>query len=79
LPFLSPKRLNQRNFHYQYCNHNDIHKFFLLHTYIENAKNYCNEKIIKVKIAIKDIGAIVRKENKIRCFKFKVIEEVKDQ
>ena len=44
--------------------------------YYKDAKSYCNQKIIKVKIAIKDIGVIVREENKIRCFKFEVLEEV---
>ena len=40
-------------------------------------RKYCNEKIILVKIYIKDIGAIVHKGGKIRCFKFKVMEEIK--
>jgi hypothetical protein len=78
------------NFHYQYevgktyeshcdCNCNDDSSFGLSAWNIEKAKEYCDEKIIKVKIAIKDIGAIVREENKIRCFKFEVLEEVKEQ
>jgi len=36
-----------------------------------------NEKIIKVQIAINDLGAIVHSGNKLRCSKFKVLEEIK--
>ena len=78
------------NFQYKYeigktyeshcdCNINDKNSFGLSAWNLKNAKIYCNEKILKVKIAIKDIGAIVRKENKIRCFKFEVMEEVKGE
>ena len=76
------------NFQYKYevgktyeshcdCNIDDENSFGLSVWDFENAKAYCNEKIIKVKIAIEDIGVIVRKEKKIRCFKFEVLEEVK--
>ena len=34
-------------------------------------------KLLKVKINIEDIGAIVHSGNKIRCFKFEVVKEVK--
>ena len=44
---------------------------------LKDAKNYCNEKIILVKIYLKDIGAIVHDGGKIRCFKFKVMKELK--
>ena len=43
---------------------------------LKGAKEYCNKKIIKVQIAIKDLGAIVHSGNKLRCFKFKVLGEV---
>jgi hypothetical protein len=40
----------------------------------KDALNYhCDGKLLKVKIAIKDIGAIVRDSNKIRCTKFKIL------
>ncbi len=42
----------------------------------EMAKEYCNEKIIKVKIYYKDVARIVNNGSKIRCTKFEVIEEV---
>jgi len=43
---------------------------------LNEAKAYCNDKIILVKIYLKDIGAVAHDGNKIRCFKFKVMEEV---
>ena len=38
-------------------------------------KYYPGGKILKVKIAIKDIGAIVHKNQKIRCRKLTVLQE----
>jgi hypothetical protein len=38
---------------------------------------YSKGKLLKVKIAIKDIGAIVYDLNKIRCTKFEILEEVR--
>lgn len=75
------------NFQYQYlvgntyeshCNANiDKEISFGLSAWtLEEAKRYCDEKIIKVKIHINDIKALVNNSNKIRCSKFKVIEEV---
>ena len=58
------------------CNVNDDFSFGLSAWTLESAKKYCDEKIIKVQIAIKDLGAIVHDGNKLRCFKFKVLEEV---
>ena len=43
---------------------------------LEKAKEYCDEKIIKVKIHINDVKALIHNNNKIRCSKFEVIEEV---
>lgn len=42
----------------------------------EKAKEYCDEKVIKVKIHINDVKALINNSNKIRCSKFEVIEEV---
>jgi hypothetical protein len=38
-----------------------------------NAKEYCDELVIKVKIYIKDIGRVVHDGGKIRCSKFLVL------
>ncbi|MFA5600687.1 MAG: hypothetical protein WDA06_08850, partial [Phenylobacterium sp.] len=43
----------------------------------EALEYYPKGKLLKVKIDIKDIGAIVHNGNKIRCFKFEVLEEIK--
>jgi len=75
------------NFQYKYevgniytshcdCNLDNENSFGLSAWTLEKAKEYCNEKVIKVKIFIKDIGAIVHEGNKIRCSKFTVLEEV---
>ncbi len=75
------------NFQYKYeigqtyesicdCNLNEEDSFGLSAWTLEGAKYYCNEKIILVKIYLQDIGAIVHKGNKIRCFKFTVIKEI---
>jgi len=75
------------NFQYKYeigqeyeshcdCNLDAINSFGLSAWTLDEAKEYCNEKIILVKIYLEDIGAIVHDGNKIRCFKFKVMEEV---
>jgi hypothetical protein len=37
---------------------------------------FCHGKLFKVKIDIEDIGAIVHENNKIRCFKLEILEEV---
>lgn len=41
---------------------------------ISYGRKYINYKIIKVKIYINDIGAIIKNNKKIRCFKFEVVE-----
>ncbi len=59
------------------CNINNDNSFGLSAWTKEGALQYHNKgKLLKVQIAIKDIGAIVQ-NNKIRCFKFKVLEEIK--
>ena len=59
------------------CNLDVENSFGLSAWTLEMAEDYCNEKIILVKIYLKDIGAIVYGRSKIRCFKFKVMEEIK--
>jgi hypothetical protein len=59
------------------CNVNEENSFGLSAWTREGALNYYFKgKLLKVKIAIKDIGAIVRESNKIRCTRLKVLEEV---
>jgi hypothetical protein len=76
------------NFQYKYevgniyeshcnCNNEEENSFGLSAWTLEKAKEYCNQKIIKVKIHISDIGALVHDCHKIRCFKFEVLEVVK--
>jgi len=44
---------------------------------LEQARDYCDEKIIKVSIKISDLGRIVHSGGKLRCFRFKALEEIK--
>jgi len=80
---------NYSNFNFQYkyelgkeyeshcdCNLDEENSFGLSAWTLRMAKVYCNQKIILVKIYLEDIGAIVHDGGKIRCFKFKVMEEV---
>ena len=47
---------------------------------MEGAKNYYSQgKILKVKIDIEKIGAIVYGNKKIRCFELTVLGEVKEK
>ena len=42
----------------------------------EKAREYCNEKIVKVKIHLDHVAALVHNGNKIRCSEFIIIEEL---
>ena len=42
----------------------------------EQARLYCNEKLIKVKIHLDDVAALVHDYGKIRCTRLEVIEEL---
>jgi hypothetical protein len=75
------------NFQYKYevgesyeshcdCNNDEENSFGLSAWTLDEAKEYCNQKIIKVKIHISDIGALVHDCHKIRCFKLQVLEEI---
>ena len=76
------------NFQYKYlvgktyksncdCNLTNENSFGLSTWTKEKALEYHSTgKLIKVKISIEDIGAIVHSGNKIRCFKFEVLKEV---
>ena len=77
------------NFQYKYevgktyeshcnCNSDNENSFGLSAWTKEKALEYHSRgKLLKVKINIEDIGAIVHSGNKIRCFKFEVLEEIK--
>jgi hypothetical protein len=78
------------NFQYQYfvgntyysnANHNldNQNSFGLSAWTLEQAKKYCNEKIIKVKIPINAIAALVHDNYKIRTTEFEVIEEIPNE
>ena len=76
------------NFQYKYevgkwyestcdCNINEENSFGLSAWTKDKAKEYYNKgKLIKVLIPIKDIGAIVHDNKKIRCFRLKVLKEI---
>ena len=55
---------------------NDESSFGLSAWTLEQARDYCGEKVIKVSIKISDLGRIVHDGGKLRCFKLKVLEEV---
>ena len=40
----------------------------------EKAKIYCNELVVRVKVRYEDVGRVVHKGGKIRCFKLEVLD-----
>jgi hypothetical protein len=56
------------------CNLNYESSFGLSAWTLEKAREYCNEKIFKVAISIDDLGAIVHDGEKLRCWKFRILE-----
>ena len=80
-------RYSAFNFQYQYFvgetyesnanfNIEEENSFGLSAWTLKEAREYCNQLIIKVKIHKNDLAALVHNENKIRCTKFTVLEEV---
>ena len=76
-------RYSTFNFQYKYekggvyeshcdCNMKEGNSFGFSAWTEEEAREYCNQNIIKVHININDIGAIVHDGGKIRCWKFEV-------
>jgi hypothetical protein len=60
------------------CNLNEENSFGLsAWTKKEALEYYSSGKLLKVKIYLKDLGAIVHKGNKLRAFKIIILEEVK--
>jgi hypothetical protein len=80
-------RYSKYNFQYQYMlgetyechadfNVTNENSFGLSAWTLEEAKDYCNELVVKVKIHKDDLAALVHQGNKIRCQKFQVIEDI---
>ena len=78
-------RYSKFNFQYQYlkgesyesncdCNQDNENSFGLSAWSKEKATKYCNELVVKTKIYVKDIGTFVHDNNKIRCFKQKILD-----
>jgi hypothetical protein len=42
----------------------------------EGALKYCNEKLFKVKVHLDDLAAVVHDNNKLRCTKLTILEEI---
>ena len=77
-------RYSKFNFQYQYlkghtyetwcdCSANEDSFGFSAWTEDE-ARNYCNELIVRVKIRYEDVGRVVHKGGKIRCFKMEILD-----
>ena len=77
-------RYSKFNFQYKYekggtyeswCNCSDDENSFGLSVWDEpNAKEYCDELVVKVKVNYEDVGRVVHNGGKIRCFKIKILE-----
>ena len=77
-------RYSKFNFQYQYltghtyetwcdCSANEDSFGFSAWTEDE-ARDYCNELIVRVKVRYEDVGRVVHKGGKIRCFKMEVLD-----
>ena len=40
----------------------------------EDARNYCNELVVRVKVRYEDVGRVVHKGGKIRCSKLEILD-----
>jgi len=58
------------------CNVTSENSFGLSAWTEERARLFCNQKLIKIKIHLNDLGCMVQNKSKLRCFKFTVIEEI---
>ena len=77
-------RYSNFNFQYQYLTNqtyetfadysNDEDSFGFSAWNYENAKNYCNELVVKVKIYYKDVARVVHNGNKIRACKITILD-----
>jgi hypothetical protein len=66
------------NTYYCHTDHNLNHEnsFGLSAWTEEKAREYCNEKIVKVRIHLDHVAALVHDCHKIRCEQFEIIEEL---
>ena len=77
-------RYSRFNFQYQYlkghtyetwCDCSDNEDSFGFSAWTEEeARNYCNELVVRVKIRYEDVGRIVYDGGKIRCFKMEILD-----
>lgn len=77
-------RYSNFNFQYKYekdgtyeswCDCSDDENSFGLSVWDEpNARDYCDELVVKVKVNYEDVGRVVHNGSKIRCFKIKILE-----
>ena len=77
-------RYSKFNFQYKYekggiyeswCDTSNDENSFGLSVWDEkNARGYCNELVVKVKVNYEDVGRVVHDGGKIRCFKIEVLD-----
>lgn len=77
-------RYSKFNFQYKYekggtyeswCDCSNEENSFGLSVWDEpNARDYCDELVVKVKVNYEDVGRVVHNGGKIRCFKIKILE-----
>ena len=77
-------RYSRYNFQYQYlkghtyetwCDCSPIEDSFGFSAWAENgARAYCDELVVRVKVRYEDVGRVVHKGGKIRCFKMKILD-----
>ena len=77
-------RYSKFNFQYRYekggtyeswCDCSDDENSFGLSVWDEpNARVYCNRLIVRVKVNYEDVGRVVHKGGKIRCFKIEILD-----
>ena len=77
-------RYSKYNFQYKYekggiyeswCDCSNNENSFGLSVWDEkNARGYCNELVVKVKVNYEDVGRVVHNGGKIRCFKIEVLD-----
>ena len=77
-------RYSKFNFQYQYlrghtyetwcdCSANE-HGFGFSAWTEDRARDYCSELVVRVKIRYEDVGRVVHKGGKIRCFKMEILD-----
>ena len=77
-------RYSRYNFQYQYlkghtyetwCDCSDNEDSFGFSAWTkERAREYCDELVVRVKVRYEDVGRVVHKGGKIRCFKMEVLD-----